>query len=88
MLIAVANYFTLYPNPVKDKAIINIMSIKHQKLGITVYDMSGKVILLSEKELFQGQNQLNLNTGQWSKGVYLISIRFEQEQQSISFIKQ
>jgi len=55
----------IYPNPVKD--VLNIMSNLEVK-KITVRDITGKVVLLSE-------TQQNINMAHLSKGVYLLQVQ-------------
>lgn len=57
------NNIKVYPNPVKD-----ILNINAEVKKITVRDITGKVVLLSE-------TQQNINMAHLSKGVYLLQVQ-------------
>jgi photosystem II stability/assembly factor-like uncharacterized protein len=57
------NRLQIYPNPVKD-----ILNINAEVKKLTVRDITGKVVLLSE-------TQQNINMAHLSKGVYLLQVQ-------------
>lgn len=59
------NLMQIYPNPVKD--VLNIRSNAEVK-KLTVRDITGKVVLLSE-------TQQNINMAHLSKGIYLLQVQ-------------
>ena len=66
--------FNLYPNPVDDVVTIsNKENITIEE--VVVYNMNGKVI---KTQTFNYQNEVQLNMGQMSAGVYLLHIKTNQ----------
>ena len=63
-------YFILAPNPCTDQINICFTKIKKIKRHITIFDISGKIVL--EKD-FRAKN-INLNTSSFKKGIYVIKI--------------
>ena len=57
------NRLQIYPNPVKD-----ILHINADVKKLTVRDITGKVVLLSE-------TQQNINMAHLSKGIYLLQVQ-------------
>jgi len=63
-------YFILSPNPCTDQINICFTKINIIKRQITIFDISGKIVF--EKD-FRAKN-INLNTSNFEKGIYLINI--------------
>jgi len=82
--------FSLYPNPTNEVSNLKFNLSDKTKLNIAVYDMLGrKVIELNNKEYLQGNNDLEINTRDLPKGVYLIKINSQtQIFSSLKLIKQ
>jgi hypothetical protein len=65
----------IYPNPVKDEANININMPYNSKATIKVIDLMGReVLILNDRTLNQGENNLNINTKNLENGIYFVSI--------------
>jgi hypothetical protein len=58
--------FNLYPNPVKD--VLNI-DTQENTTNIQIFDAMGKVV-------FQGTNEKQVNTNNFSKGLYVVQATF------------
>lgn len=66
-------YETIFPNPVKDILNIEIAASIMSKTEITIYDLSGKIVLEKEMgNLKPGKNKFQLDTSQLIEGVYLV----------------
>jgi hypothetical protein len=63
-------YFILAPNPCTDQINICFTKIKKIKRYITIFDISGKMVLGKN---FRAKN-INLNTSNFEKGIYFIKI--------------
>jgi hypothetical protein len=67
--------FMIYPNPAQDQATIQFTLLQSSHVYIKVYDVSGKEIkTLLDAELQQGDHSLQLNTTQFSKGIYFVKM--------------
>jgi hypothetical protein len=61
----------LYPNPAKNKVTLDINGNK-EKAEIFIYDLQGRVI--KKMLLSQGQEEINFDVSNFSKGVYNVRI--------------
>jgi hypothetical protein len=67
--------FSIYPNPAHDQTTIYFTLPASSHLYIVVYDVDGKEIeTLLNEEVAQGDHTLSLNTGKFSKGVYMVKV--------------
>ncbi len=61
----------MYPNPVKDVLYVNISnSIFNSNVGLKVYDVSGRVVIVKESV----KNKIELNVSSLTTGVYFIHL--------------
>jgi|GEM_PF-1766464 len=65
---------SIYPNPVKDKLNVVINSIEAGKAGISITDLSGKLLYSNNVLLTAGDNTIPVITESLSKGTYLLKI--------------
>jgi hypothetical protein len=83
------NQLSLFPNPVTDKATLNIKVQKPVKGTIVIRDMVGKdVKSLPATALNAGANSITLETAGLKNGVYTITLQTENETQTLRFLKQ
>lgn len=80
--------FTIYPNPTN--SVINIQFANSSSIDknatIEVIDLVGKIIL--QQNVFFNNETKSLDVSNLSKGIYMISIRSEGQNNVTSFIKQ
>jgi hypothetical protein len=69
-----AEVFTVYPNPVKQQATVNITSNTEQRVTLQVYNTLGKIVYSKSVQLFSGNQSINLDMKQLPAGVYSISL--------------
>jgi hypothetical protein len=81
------NSVQVYPNPIHDHLTLNIHSNTSEKAIIVVTDMLGKVELIQEINLAQGNQIASFNATKLSKGYHLITLKWKQEPISIKCIK-
>jgi hypothetical protein len=62
----------LYPNPVFDKATIELDANTKGKLSIQVIDLSGKIIYSEERFVNEGVNKLDLDLTHLKTGTYVL----------------
>jgi 1,4-alpha-glucan branching enzyme len=76
------------PNPFTGKLLVNIESPVRDKATLIITDLSGRQLLRQTKELSPGNNEVQINeTGNFSKGTYLLTIIELQQTQSIKIVK-
>jgi hypothetical protein len=63
------------PNPVTtvNNAVLNVTSAQKDQLQVTVYDMSGKLVMSQSHTLIAGSNQILLDVSKLAKGTYHVS---------------
>ncbi len=68
------NDLNIYPNPAKDNLNVNYHSNEASTLSIKVIDMLGNVIVKEEKQVTEGNNDLQLQLSDLSNGIYFINV--------------
>lgn len=69
---------TIYPNPVKDNATLDINLAQNSVATIKVVDLMGRnVIDLGTKSMKAGQNTIELNTSNLNNGMYFVKVASE-----------
>ncbi len=66
--------FSFYPNPVADYLNIDFSSEKSFVATLSVYDLSGKLVLKSSQNINMGKNTLKVNISTLNSGTYLIVV--------------
>jgi len=64
----------IYPNPCTDKLLLEINSPFNQSLTYSICDMSGRIILSKQSEVFTGYNRVETDVSLLSNGVYSLKI--------------
>lgn len=83
-----AKTIELYPNPATESAVLIIPSFKEKEVMISISDISGKLLEISNTQLETGDNYFNLNVASLEKGMYFISIKGRDTNQSFKLIKE
>ena len=65
--------FDIYPNPVKENAIISIELPSDSETLMTIVDITGKIVFTQISQLYKGKNTIAFNAKNL-KGLYLIKI--------------
>tara|TARA_Y100000385_G_C13105582_1_gene647476 strand:+ start:227 stop:2713 length:2487 start_codon:yes stop_codon:yes gene_type:complete len=74
------NSFVVYPNPVQDEMYLGInLKQNAPNSQITITDIYGKVIHNQRIDLNADYNEETINTSNLPKGMYLVSVRFNNE---------
>lgn len=69
---------TIYPNPAKDNATLDINLAQNSVAIINVVDLMGRnVIDLGTKSMKAGQNTIDLNTSNLNNGMYFVKVASE-----------
>ena len=64
----------IYPNPVSDNLNVVVNSKEPQKVSISLYTISGKIVLNTELQLTKGEQELKLNISHLQKGNYILKV--------------
>ncbi len=63
-----------FPNPFNNQGNISIQAKETQGIRLTVIDMHGKTMTQTFKNIFRGNNNLNLDAAAWPAGIYQVSL--------------
>jgi hypothetical protein len=63
-----------FPNPFNNQGNISIQAKETQGVRLTVIDMHGKTMTQTFKNIFRGNNNLNLDAAAWPAGIYQVSL--------------
>ena len=77
----------VWPNPVSETAQIEINAKKAGQGRFRVIDLSGKEIWRSEQHLGQGVTRLELPTGNWTPGVYVLEAKLGEAGTRVKIVK-
>jgi hypothetical protein len=66
--------FSIFPNPAKESAVINLNSSKATSGSLSVFNALGEVVLQKDLSLIEGKNKIELNTENLKSGVYFVSL--------------
>lgn len=77
----------IYPNPVKDRIVLNINSKVKTTFKVTVTDMQGRTILNSVISVDEGISQRELNATALKQGTYFVRLENTDGSQVIKIIK-
>ena len=69
----------LFPNPAQDKITVSYYSNADSRCRISIADMAGRVVLKTEFSVVAGQNDLELNLSDISKGAYLLTFEMKED---------
>ncbi len=66
---------SLYPNPVRENATLQINALDNKEVLISILDLTGKVISTNNEVLSAGNNNILLETTTLPKGMYMVNLR-------------
>ncbi|HYF30777.1 MAG TPA: T9SS type A sorting domain-containing protein [Chitinophagaceae bacterium] len=66
--------FSVRPNPVKDKAFINIVAGNASQALVKVHDSKGALVKLQKESIVQGNNQVTINMTGLASGTYTVTV--------------
>ena len=69
---SISNDLMAYPNPVQDQTTITWNADKKENGTSYIYGMNGQVVASFQYQGVTGRNQIQLNTSEWSAGLYQI----------------
>lgn len=80
--------FTIYPNPVKEEAMLAVSIDKKQKALYSIYDQAGRKLLSNTVSLNEGLNSISLPVTSLSAGIYIIELQTDAVFKQSRFVKQ
>jgi hypothetical protein len=78
---------TVSPNPVPDETEISFWSDKPEAIRLSVYDLSGKIIISNDILAVSGKNIIKLNAYGWPEGAYILSVKNDYSLRTVKIIK-
>jgi PKD repeat protein/N-acetyl-anhydromuramyl-L-alanine amidase AmpD len=80
---------SIQPNPFKDNTTLYFNVSKEQQIKITITDMLGREILISDKIYSAGKQSININSGELklSKGIYTLNLFSDKATSNARLIK-
>ena len=84
---AVETRIEMYPNPVRDQAIVSFDMENDANVSYQVYDMMGRLVMNRNLgRLSQGQQQVNVNLNDLSTGSYILRLTKGTENAVVKFL--
>jgi len=77
----------LSPNPVQNLLQIQLQSEISSSTDLKILSLDGKILLEQQQQLFEGQNNLNINVTQLAAGTYFLQILTETGVEQVKFVK-
>ena len=68
--------FKIYPNPSSEKSEVYLSLVKEEKINISVFDLTGKIILnVFDGNLPAGEQKITFPTTTMTDGIYFLNVR-------------
>jgi len=82
--------FSLWPNPVHDRVFVNIVTANESQAMIRIFDSKGALVKAQKATVLQGSNQLSVDMKSLAKGVYQLSVDWNngQMKKTVQVLKQ
>ena len=79
---------TVYPNPVTNNGVLEFSTNSTEVTVVTVYDVSGRIVLSNQHLTNKGINKIQLETSELTNGMYFISLKNGNSKTNLKFIKE
>jgi PKD repeat protein len=77
----------LYPNPAAEKAFLSITTSKESKLTISIYEITGQLLMEKNVNVNKGANQVELDVNSLNKGLYFVNISSGSSKKTVRLVK-
>lgn len=79
---------SLYPNPSADFSTLIISSQKQAQVNITVYDLTGKIVLVpaANTSVGAGENSFGINSATLQNGIYFVTISSASGKETVKLV--
>ncbi|NLR94390.1 InlB B-repeat-containing protein, partial [Flammeovirga agarivorans] len=81
------NQFKVYPNPITDIVNLEFEASTSEQIGITFYDILGKVVLTTNAVTNSGRNKIEIKTSSLLPGKYTVRIVGQNLQKTVNLVK-
>jgi len=81
------NAVVLYPNPTSDNAYFSFSSKRSGEVKVTVYDIMGSKLSEKTEKLNEGENKIEIESKNYSKGFYMVSLNDGNVQKTVRLVK-
>ena len=79
---------SVYPNPVRNNATLNLNLLEDAEVIVTINDAGGKQVQHLQLQGFRGNNIKNIDMSKFSAGSYMIKVQYGTEIKTIPVVKQ
>lgn len=79
---------TVYPNPITNNGVLEFNTNSTEVTVITIYDVSGRIVLNKQHFTNKGINKIQLETSELTNGMYFISLKNGNNKMNLKFIKE
>ncbi len=66
--------FMLYPNPAKDHLTLSFTASGNDRIKVNIYNLAGQKLLVTERPVVRGVNNISVVTSELAKGIYIVEI--------------
>jgi hypothetical protein len=78
---------TLFPNPTTtDVTILSIDSKNAEALSLSIYDITGKLVISQNQNLVTGENKVILNSKDLTNGIYFVTLHTANGKETVKLI--
>lgn len=77
-----------YPNPVSDNVSIEFTADENESTSISIFDITGRVIIEKEFDSTKGINSFEINTQGMTSGVYVLKLKGNGSEKSLKLMKE
>jgi hypothetical protein len=78
-----------FPNPSSNNVTVDFVLTENADVKLEVVDLSGRLVYESEELNYTiGQHSMNIESNQWTKGIYFIKLNANEKSKTVKFIKQ
>jgi PKD repeat protein len=78
--------FSVYPNPTENELNVRFSLKNAENAQLTVQDVSGKIVQMSNVHSAEGANLVMMNTSEFAGGMYFLKIQVGGTQKTIQFV--
>jgi Secretion system C-terminal sorting domain len=78
----------VYPNPVKDVAVLSIDLLENEPVSVMIIDAAGKQVQQIQIQGVKGLNVKKVNMGSFASGTYQFKVKTTSELKTISVVKE
>jgi len=71
----IENSLSIYPNPSDGRFVLSMQALKGRNIDLVLYDVAGKEVYQKQVLVRKGSNDLMIDLGELSSGIYYLNIR-------------